>query len=139
MPANHSFHSFIHCVHPLHFNSFPFMAFMSCIHFISSHLISCHVVHQFQFIFFHFISFYNTGIKIFFIVSSLTNIYLVTIKYKGTISSDLDSFRIEFLIATAAILALLLHHEFNLIEVSWTFSGIYLAGIERKLDNLNFN
>ena len=75
-------------------------------------------------IFFNFISFYNTGIKIFFIVSSLTNIYLVTIRYKGTISNDLDNFRIEFLIATAAILAMLLHHEFNVIEVLWAFSGI---------------
>ena len=79
-------------------------------------------------IFFHFISWYNTGIKIFFIVSSLTNIYLVTVRYKGTISSDLDNFRIEFLIAIAAILALLLNHEFNLIEVCWAFSGNkYLA------------
>ena len=74
-------------------------------------------------IFFHFISWYNTGIKIFFIVSSLTNIYLVTVKYKGTISSDLDNFRIEFLIAIAAVLALLPNHEFNPIEVCWAFSG----------------
>merc|ERR1711936_771063 len=57
-------------------------------------------------IFFNFISLYNTGIKIFFILSSLTNIYLVFIRYSGTISNDLDSFRIEILITGAAILSL---------------------------------
>ena len=44
-------------------------------------------------LFFNFISLYNTSIKIFFIISTLTNIYLVFVKYAGTISSDLDTFR----------------------------------------------
>ena len=44
-------------------------------------------------VFTHFISLYNTSIKIFFIISTLTNIYLVFVKYAGTISSDLDTFR----------------------------------------------
>ena len=44
-------------------------------------------------VFTHFISIYNTSIKIFFIISTLTNIYLVFVKYAGTISSDLDTFR----------------------------------------------
>ena len=74
-------------------------------------------------IFFNFISIYNTSIKIFFIVSSSINIYLVFIRYKGTISSDLDSFRIEILIGGAAVLSLIINHEFSLIEIAWTFSG----------------
>ena len=74
-------------------------------------------------IFFHFISVYNTGIKIFFIASSLTNIYLVLVKYKATISSDLDNFRIELLIIAAAILAVLVNHEFAPTEILWTFSS----------------
>ena len=74
-------------------------------------------------LFFNFISLYNTAIKIFFIVSSLTNIYLVLIKYKGTISNDLDNFRIEFLIIPAAVLSLVFNHEFAVLEILWTFSG----------------
>ena len=74
-------------------------------------------------IFCHFISVYNTGIKIFFIASSLTNIYLVLVKYKATISSDLDNFRIELLIIAAAILAVLVNHEFAPTEILWTFSS----------------
>merc|ERR1712193_89757 len=57
-------------------------------------------------LFFHFISWYNTSVKIFFILSSLTNIYLVTIRYRGTISSEVDNFRIEFLIGIATVLSL---------------------------------
>ena len=74
-------------------------------------------------IFFNFISVYNTGIKIFFIASSLTNIYLVLVKYKATISSDMDNFRIELLIIAAAILAVLVNHEFAPTEILWTFSS----------------
>ena len=44
-------------------------------------------------VFTHFISMYNTSIKIFFIISTMTNIYLVFVKYAGTISSDMDTFR----------------------------------------------
>jgi len=79
-------------------------------------------------IFFNFISIYNTSIKIFFIVSSSINIYLVFIRYKGTISSDLDSFRIEILIVGAAVLSLIINHEFSLIEIAWTFS-VYLESV----------
>ena len=82
-------------------------------------------------IFFHFISLYNTGIKIFFIASSITNIYLTMVKYKGTISSDIDNFRIELLIIPTAILAVLVNHEFALMEILWTFSSesVYLPHI----------
>jgi len=79
-------------------------------------------------IFFNFISLYNTGIKIFFILSSMTNIYLVFIRYSGTISNDMDSFRIEILIIGAAILSLIINHEFALLEIAWTFS-VYLESV----------
>ena len=74
-------------------------------------------------ILFNFISWYNTIIKIMLILSSVTNIYLVLVRYKATISSDLDSVRIEFLIIAAALLALIINHEFSLLEIAWTFSG----------------
>eukprot|EP00092_Neocalanus_flemingeri_P040352 GFUD01043950.1.p1 GENE.GFUD01043950.1~~GFUD01043950.1.p1 ORF type:complete len:213 (+),score=56.07 GFUD01043950.1:223-861(+) len=79
-------------------------------------------------IFTNFISMYNTSIKIFFILSTLTNIFLVFVKYKGTISSDLDTFRIEFLLLGAALLALFINHEFVVMEVFWTFS-VYLEAV----------
>eukprot|EP00092_Neocalanus_flemingeri_P040353 GFUD01043951.1.p1 GENE.GFUD01043951.1~~GFUD01043951.1.p1 ORF type:complete len:213 (+),score=51.67 GFUD01043951.1:218-856(+) len=79
-------------------------------------------------IFTNFISMYNTSIKIFFILSTLTNIFLVFVKYKGTISSDLDTFRIEFLLLGAALLALFVNHEFVVMEVFWTFS-VYLEAV----------
>ena len=88
-------------------------------------------------IFFNFISIYNTSIKIFFIVSSSINIYLVFIRYKGTISSDLDSFRIEILIVGAAVLSLIINHEFSLIEIAWTFSGKLCVSI-RYTNNSTF-
>eukprot|EP00092_Neocalanus_flemingeri_P040351 GFUD01043949.1.p1 GENE.GFUD01043949.1~~GFUD01043949.1.p1 ORF type:complete len:213 (+),score=54.78 GFUD01043949.1:205-843(+) len=79
-------------------------------------------------IFTNFISMYNTSIKIFFIIRTLTNIFLVFVKYKGTISSDLDTFRIEFLLLGAALLALFINHEFVVMEVFWTFS-VYLEAV----------
>jgi len=79
-------------------------------------------------LFFHFISWYNTSVKIFFILSSLTNIYLVTIRYRGTISSEVDNFRIEFLIGLAAILSLVINHQFAIFEILWTFS-VYLESV----------
>ena len=79
-------------------------------------------------IFTNFISIYNTSIKIFFIASTLTNIFLVFFKYKGTISSDLDTIRIEFLILLAGLLAVFINHEFVVMEVFWTFS-VYLEAV----------
>ena len=76
----------------------------------------------------NFISLYNTSIKIFFILSTVTNIFLVFVKYKGTISSDIDTVRIEFLLIGAAVLALLFNHEFAFMELLWTFS-IYLESV----------
>merc|ERR1712203_55134 len=78
-------------------------------------------------IFTNFISLYNTSIKIFFILSTITNIFLVFVKYRGTISSDLDTIRIEILVIGAAVLALLINHEF-VMEILWTFS-IYLEAV----------
>ena len=79
-------------------------------------------------IFTNFISLYNTSIKIFFILSTITNIFLVFVKYRGTISSDLDTIRIEILVIGAAVLALLINHEFVMMELLWTFS-VYLEAV----------
>ena len=79
-------------------------------------------------LFFNFISLYNTTVKVLLILSSLTNILLVFVKYRGTISDEIDNFRVELLVAAAAVLALLVNHEFSVLEVAWTFS-VYLEAV----------
>ncbi|KYN01317.1 ER lumen protein retaining receptor [Cyphomyrmex costatus] len=75
-----------------------------------------------------FISAYNTFMKIVFIAASLATIFLMYIKFKATYDHNHDTFRIEFLILPAFILALLINHELSFIEVLWTFS-IYLESV----------
>lgn len=75
-----------------------------------------------------FISVYNTAMKIFFLVSSLGTVYLMYVKFKATYDQNHDTFRIEFLLGPAVLLALLLNHEFSVMEVLWTFS-IYLESV----------
>ncbi|KYQ50332.1 ER lumen protein retaining receptor [Trachymyrmex zeteki] len=75
-----------------------------------------------------FISAYNTFMKIVFIAASLATIFLMYVKFKATYDHNHDTFRIEFLILPAFILALLINHELSFIEVLWTFS-IYLESV----------
>ena len=50
------------------------------------------------------------------------------VKFKATYDQNHDTFRIEFLLGPAVLLALLLNHEFSVMEVLWTFS-IYLESV----------
>ncbi|KAL6446977.1 hypothetical protein ACFW04_001390 [Cataglyphis niger] len=75
-----------------------------------------------------FISAYNTFMKIIFIVASLTTVFLMYVKFKATYDHNHDTFRIEFLVLPALVLALLINHELSFVEVLWTFS-IYLESV----------
>ncbi|CAI4221576.1 unnamed protein product [Auanema sp. JU1783] len=75
-----------------------------------------------------YISAYNTIMKIFFLASSFGTLYLMLVKFKGTYERESDTFRIEFLLIPCAILALVINHEFTLMEILWTFS-IYLEAV----------
>ncbi|KAK9509746.1 hypothetical protein O3M35_006992 [Rhynocoris fuscipes] len=75
-----------------------------------------------------YISAYNTIMKIVFLVGSYGTIYLMFIKFKATYDHNHDTFRIEFLILPCIILALLINHDFSLLEIIWTFS-IYLESV----------
>ncbi|XP_052759516.1 ER lumen protein-retaining receptor [Galleria mellonella] len=75
-----------------------------------------------------FISPYNTIMKVVFIVASYATVYLMYVKFKATYDHNHDTFRIEFLLIPSLILALLIHHEFTVMEVLWTFS-IYLEAV----------
>lgn len=79
-------------------------------------------------LFTHFISVYNTTMKIFYIASSLGTIYLMYAKFKATYDRIHDTFRVEFLIIPTALLAVFVNHEFEVLEILWTFS-IYLESV----------
>ncbi|XP_039289754.1 ER lumen protein-retaining receptor [Nilaparvata lugens] len=75
-----------------------------------------------------FISPYNTVMKIVFLAASYGTIYLMYMKFKATYDVNHDTFRIEFLLAPAAVLALIVNHAFEPLEILWTFS-IYLESV----------
>ncbi|EYC00461.1 hypothetical protein Y032_0115g481 [Ancylostoma ceylanicum] len=79
-------------------------------------------------LFTNFISVYNSVMKVFFLATSIGTVYLMWVKFKATYDRNNDSLRIEFLVIPAAILALLINHEFTVMEVMWTFS-IYLESV----------
>lgn len=76
----------------------------------------------------NFVSIYNSFMKVVFIASSVATVYLIYIKFKATYDRNHDTFRIEFLLAPSILLALLIRHEFTVMEVLWTFS-IYLEAV----------
>lgn len=66
----------------------------------------------------NFISVYNTVMKVIFLVTAYGTLYLMFIKFKATYDSNHDTFRAEFLLIPAVGLALLVNHEFSVLEVS---------------------
>jgi len=64
-----------------------------------------------------FVSLYNSVMKVFFIVSSYATLYLMYSKFRATYDHNHDSFRVEFLVVPMAGLAVLVNHEFSLLEV----------------------
>merc|ERR1712111_126114 len=50
------------------------------------------------------------------------------LKFKATYDGNHDTFRVEFLVGPAALLAMLLNHEWSVMEILWTFS-IYLEAV----------
>lgn len=65
----------------------------------------------------NFISVYNTVMKVVFLVTAYTTLYLMFVKFKATYDSNHDTFRAEFLVIPAVGLALLVNHEFSVLEV----------------------
>uniref|UniRef100_A0A915DYR3 ER lumen protein-retaining receptor n=1 Tax=Ditylenchus dipsaci TaxID=166011 RepID=A0A915DYR3_9BILA len=89
-------------------------------------------------IFTNFVSPYNTVMKVFFIGSSVATVYFMWGKFKATYDSSIilnqlnlqnhDTCRMEFLVIPAFLLALVVNHDFSVLEVLWTFS-IYLEAV----------
>ena len=65
----------------------------------------------------NFVSVYNTSMKIVFIAAILATCYLIFFKFRATYDANHDAFRAEFLVIPTAGLAVLVNHEFSLLEV----------------------
>ncbi|KAH3902506.1 Erd2p SCDLUD_000083 [Saccharomycodes ludwigii] len=82
---------------------------------------------------FHFISFYNTIFKIFFITSSIYTVMLIQrCKVKNPIAySDMiskDSFKIQYILLVSLALGLIFNYKFSFLQVMWSFS-IWLESV----------
>lgn len=71
---------------------------------------------------------YNTIYKILFLGSSGYTIYLMTNKYKPTHDPNLDTFRVQYLLGGAAVLAILFPYKYTVFEITWAFS-IWLESV----------
>ncbi|GAB1312935.1 endoplasmic reticulum retention protein [Madurella fahalii] len=71
---------------------------------------------------------YNLVFKILFISSQLYIIYLMASAYKPTNDPNLDTFRVEYLLGIAGLLALLFPYKYTVMEVCWAFS-IWLEAV----------
>lgn len=71
---------------------------------------------------------YNLVFKILFISSQGYIIYLMTTQYKATSDPSTDTFRVQYLLAGAAVLAVLLPYSYHVTEVLWAFS-IWLESV----------
>ncbi|KAJ8121018.1 hypothetical protein ONZ43_g2427 [Nemania bipapillata] len=73
-------------------------------------------------------SIYNLVFKILFIGSQGYIVYLMTTKYKPTHDPNLDTFRVQYLLGGAAVLAVLIPYRYTLSEILWAFS-IWLESV----------
>ncbi|ORY64138.1 ER lumen protein retaining receptor-domain-containing protein [Pseudomassariella vexata] len=73
-------------------------------------------------------SVYNLIFKILFIAAQGYIIFLMTTKYKPTHDPGLDTFRVQYLLGGATVLAVLLPYEYTVSEIFWAFS-IWLESV----------
>jgi len=81
-------------------------------------------------IFTNFISLYNTCMKLVFLLTSGTIIYLMRYHkvIRSTYDKEQDTFKYQFLVIPCIVLALFINNERTVLEVLWTFS-IYLEAV----------
>jgi len=61
--------------------------------------------------------------KVIFILSSYATLFFMYKKYRATYDSNHDTFRVEFLLIPVAGLAVLVNHEFTVLEVCVDLPG----------------
>ncbi|KAI0262231.1 ER lumen protein retaining receptor [Gloeopeniophorella convolvens] len=74
------------------------------------------------------VSLYNFVMKIFFIASSVYILYLMRVRFRPTNDPSIDTFRVEYLVGPALVLALLFNYGYTITEVFWSFS-IFLEAV----------
>jgi ER lumen protein retaining receptor len=79
-------------------------------------------------LFTHWVSLYNTLMKVVFITSSAVIVYMMLVSYKQTYSKQVDTFKVELIVFPCVVLALLWHIKFTLLEILWAFS-IFLEAV----------
>lgn len=73
---------------------------------------------------FHFISVYNTCMKLTFIGASLTTCYLIYFKFKGSHDRTHDIFGVKYVLVPCVVIAFFtaFFTHFNILEMLWIFS-----------------
>lgn len=79
-------------------------------------------------IFSHWVSLYNTLMKLFFIGSAGYILYLMQVEYKATWDPKLDTIRLEYLLGPCALLSLIINFRFDLREVSVLMTYVRSSG-----------
>ncbi|KAI5852345.1 ER lumen protein retaining receptor-domain-containing protein [Tricharina praecox] len=74
------------------------------------------------------ISYYNTIMKVVFLGETGYTIYLMTSPFKPTHDPAIDTFRVEFLLVGAGVLALAFPYQYTFSEILWSFS-IWLESV----------
>jgi len=69
-------------------------------------------------LFLNFVSIYNTTMKIIFILATYATLFLMFYKFRSTYDSHHDTFRAELLVVPCGGLAVLVNHDFTILEVS---------------------
>jgi ER lumen protein retaining receptor len=73
-------------------------------------------------------SIYNLVFKILFIGTQGYILYLMLHAYRPTNDPNLDTFRVQYLLGAAAVLAILFPYEYSFFEILWAFS-IWLESV----------
>ncbi|CAH8666408.1 unnamed protein product [Schistosoma rodhaini] len=83
-----------------------------------------------------YVSLYNSLAKIIFIFSSYATLYLIYFRFKATHDGNHDTFRLEFLFVPCALLALIVNHRFQVVELPSCLSCFLLAKLEKQKPSL---
>src|SRR4051812_7744670 len=73
-------------------------------------------------------SFYNTLMKLIFLGSAAYTIYLMSTEFKPTHDPRIDTFKIEYLLGGAGLLAFIFPYKYTAMEILWSFS-IWLESV----------
>ena len=78
---------------------------------------------------------FESILKVFFIVSAAATVYLMYVKFRATYDGNHDSFRVEFLLAPVAILAMVLNNDGSPNPVPDPYAGRKRPKGGRKEEN----